>query len=46
MLGPEGIAIFIHRQVLDAAKDRLNVSFAFGPLGRCRVILSPADEPA
>ena len=43
MLGPGGIAVFIHRRVLDAAEDPVNVSFAFGPLGRCRVTLSAAD---
>lgn len=45
-LGPDGVAVFVHRRLLETAEDPLNVSFAFGPLGRCRVTLSPPKDVA
>jgi arsenate reductase len=41
MLAAGGVTVYIHRQLLAEVKDPGSLSFAFGPLGRCRVMLSP-----
>jgi len=35
--------VFVQRRLLETAVDPTNLSFAFGPLGRCRVMLPPPE---
>jgi arsenate reductase len=35
------VTVYVNRHVLADAKDPLHIAFAFGPLGRCRLMLSP-----
>jgi arsenate reductase len=41
MLAADGVTVYINRQLLADVKDPGSISFAFGPLGRCRALLPP-----